>query len=262
MIAKGTTGSDFAGALAHLLSPDKRWTLLHSQELSARLSHEGAEAVEREMVACAALSSRCMKPVYRLSLFWAPEDSPSPAQVDATARRFLGDLGLGEHQIVVVRHHNPTRVIVHIVANRVHPGTGKAWKPPHWQWLSALSRRVEREMGWRVVSSERAPDQARPTAREQDEERKSGAASLAQLMNAACGASLSSAGSWPDFERILRMHGYAAELGADGGLVFTDGERQAPAALVRPGLRRSQLEDRFGHSFAAHRAELRAAAPR
>jgi len=59
MIAKGATGSDFGGALAHLLSPDKRWTLLRSQELSARLSHEAAEAVEREMVACAALSSRC-----------------------------------------------------------------------------------------------------------------------------------------------------------------------------------------------------------
>ncbi len=250
MIAKAATGSDFGG----VLDEEKGVEVIHQQELF--FGPDERPLFLDEMRWCAEQNMRCMKPVYRLSLFWAPEDSPSPAQVDATARRFLRDLGLQEHQAVVVRHHNPTRVIVHIVANRVHPDTGKAWKAPHWQRLSALCRRVEHEMGWRVVSSERAPDQARPTPREQRAWRHRGVEPLAQKINRSCGAQLSRARSWHELERILKTHGYAVgPSGPRGGLVFTDGKRQTSASRVHRELSRPKLERRFGRSLEEARAD-------
>ena len=259
MIAKAGTGSSFGGALGYLLSEDKQPEVIHSQELFSRAVEDGPPRVAGEMQACAAQSTRCTKPVYHLSLSWAPEDNPTPEQVAATSRRFLRDLGLQEHQAVVVRHYDTAHAHVHIVVNRVNPYTGKAWKPPHWQrGLHVLCRRVEREMGWRVVSSERAPDRARPTAREQSAWRHRGVEPLAQKISRACGDQLCRARTWHGLEHVLKAHGYAiAPSGRWGGLVFTDGKRLTSASRVHRELSRPKLERRFGLSLEEARSAVR-----
>ncbi len=256
MIAKAGTGSDFGGVIRYVLSEDKGPEVLHQQELLFR-PDERVLFLD-EMRLCAEQNLRCTKPVYHLSLSWAPEDRPTPTQVTATSRRFLRDLGLQEHQAFVVRHRDTAHDHVHIVANRVHPDTGKTWKPPHWQrGLHVLCRRVEREMGWQIVPSDRAPDQARPTAREQTAWRKRGVEPLAKKIHRACGARLASSSSWHELERILKMYGYAvAPSGRRGGLVFTDGKRQTSASRVHRELSRPKLERRFGRSLEGHRAAL------
>ena len=256
MIAKAGTGSDFAGVIRYVLSEDKGPEVLHLQELLFR-PDERALFLE-QMRWCAEQNLRCTKPVYHLSLSWAPEDRPTPEQVAVTSRRFLRDLGLQEHQAVVVRHYDTAHAHVHIVVNRVHPDTGKTWKAGlHRQRLPPICRRVEREMGWRIVPSERAPDQARPTAREQTAWRKRGIEPLAHKINRSCGDQLSRARTWHGLEAVLKGHGYAiAPSGRWGGLVFTDGKRQTSASRVHRELSRPKLERRFGLSLEEARAAV------
>ena len=256
MIAKAGTGSDFGGVMRYVLSKDKAAEVIHSQQLFSRLEHEGAARVVGEMRACAELSGRCKKPVYHLTLSWAPGDAPTPEQVAVTAQRFLRDLGLQEHQALVVRHRDTAHEHVHIVVNRVHPDTRKAWAPPHWQrGLHALCRRIERDMGWRLVAAERAPNRARPRAGEQTAERKRGVEPLAKEINRKCGERLSTAATWRQLERILQAHGYTLEQGTRHrqGLSISNGRRQVSASRVRRDLSRPKLEKRFGFTLEGER---------
>ena len=254
MIASAGVGGGFGGVLGYVLDEKKGAEVVHQQELLAQ-GEERALLLD-EMRMCAEQNLRCTRPVYHLSLSWAPEDHPTPEQVVATAQRFLLDLGLQEHQALVVRHHDTAHEHVHIVVNRVHPDTGKTWKAGlHRRRLPPICRRVERDMGWRIVPSERGHDQALPTAREQTAERKRGVEPLAKRINRECGERLSNASTWHQMERILRMHGYAlATGGRRGGLAITDGKRQTSASRVRRDLSRPKLERRFELSLEDHRA--------
>ena len=126
MIASAGVGGGFGGVLGYVLDEKKGAEVVHQQELLAQ-GEERALLLD-EMRMCAEQNLRCTRPVYHLSLSWAPEDHPTPEQVVATAQRFLLDLGLQEHQALVVRHHDTAHEHVHIVVNRVHPDTGKTWK--------------------------------------------------------------------------------------------------------------------------------------
>ena len=66
-----------------------------------------------------------LRPVYHLTLCWAVTDSPSRVEMERAADEALRALGLEERQAVLVAHKAPPPRL-HIVANRVHPETGKA----------------------------------------------------------------------------------------------------------------------------------------
>jgi Relaxase/Mobilisation nuclease domain len=51
--------------------------------------------------------------------------------MQAVADRVLRDLGLAEHQAVLVAHQDCAHRHVHLMVNRVHPATGVAWG--RWQ---------------------------------------------------------------------------------------------------------------------------------
>lgn len=69
--------------------------------------------------------------MYHLSLSLSPGEHLSPGQWSGVVERTLSDLGLGEHQALVIAHRDREHEHVHVMVNRVHPETGRAWD--RWQ---------------------------------------------------------------------------------------------------------------------------------
>src|ERR1041385_2877856 len=73
--------------------------------------------------------------------------------MQTVANRVLADLGLSEHQALLVAHWDREHPHVHIMVNRVHPVTGRAWD--RWQdqpRIQQTLRILEREFGLREVA--------------------------------------------------------------------------------------------------------------
>ncbi len=74
---------------------------------------------------------RCDDPVKTLSLAWAPDQSPTRAQMEAAADSYLKAMGWQEHQALLFCHTDTAHPHLHIILNRVHPETGRVlndWK--------------------------------------------------------------------------------------------------------------------------------------
>src|SRR5690606_14584799 len=68
------------------------------------------------------------------------------------ADRLLAELGLQEHQVLIVAHGDTRHRHVHLMVNRVHPDTLRAWDDRHDYARIERSLRVqERELGLREV---------------------------------------------------------------------------------------------------------------
>ncbi|MEM9469488.1 MAG: relaxase/mobilization nuclease domain-containing protein [Pseudomonadota bacterium] len=89
------------------------WTDIHADELKHA---SGGSTAGRKAEAGA---------VYHYSLSWAREENPDKAHMRETAQSTLEKLGLHEHQYYVVAHDDTKHAHVHVVANLVHPTTGK-----------------------------------------------------------------------------------------------------------------------------------------
>lgn len=68
---------------------------------------------------------RCTKPVSHDILSWDEDETPNFEEMIRTAKSFLVAVGLAEHQAVMVGHDHNGKRHVHIVANAVHPITGR-----------------------------------------------------------------------------------------------------------------------------------------
>lgn len=65
---------------------------------------------------------------FHFILSWHPEDRPTPEHMAETALDALVALGLAEHQAIIVGHGDTNAPHVHVIANAIHPDTGKAAK--------------------------------------------------------------------------------------------------------------------------------------
>jgi hypothetical protein len=72
-------------------------------------------------------SVRVQKPAYHLVLSFHKDENPSDALMRQCGDLTLADLELHEHQVSFVAHNDTEHRHLHMVINRVHPGTGKAW---------------------------------------------------------------------------------------------------------------------------------------
>ena len=68
---------------------------------------------------------RCVNPVLHDILSWAEDEHPDTDEMIRAARSYLASQGLAEHEAVIVGHDHNGKRHVHIVANRIHPITGK-----------------------------------------------------------------------------------------------------------------------------------------
>lgn len=109
------------------------WTAMNADTLKARA---GGSAKGRKL----------SQPVYTYSLSWAPGETPSAAEMIDAARETMRELGIQEHEALIVAHKDEPHPHVHVIVNRVHPLTGVAAKlsNDHLKlsgWAEAFERR-------------------------------------------------------------------------------------------------------------------------
>ena len=141
MIGKTSRGANFDALARYLANPKVRgepdrvaWTEARNVMTSDIMT------ASQIMASTSRLSKRVEKPCYHLTLSWAPEDKPKAREMRHAADFLLDRLGLNDHQVIMVAHNDTGddrkgegkgHEHVHLMINRVHPETGKAWAGRH-----------------------------------------------------------------------------------------------------------------------------------
>ena len=93
---------------------------------------------------------RSGSPVLHFSLGWHPDDKVSDEQMVNASIASLKKLGMHKHQAIFVKHLDGDHQHIHVVANRVHPETGKMAKLSNDRVkLSKLAQELNKEHGWK-----------------------------------------------------------------------------------------------------------------
>ena len=83
-----------------------------------------------------------------VSLRPGEEEQLSGGELREIAKRFVDELGFGEHQYVAGAHKNTDNFHLHVAVNRVHPETFKIKAPIRdFKTLARVSRELEKELG-------------------------------------------------------------------------------------------------------------------
>lgn len=148
-------GKGFGGLVRYLLEGDRdasdrkaRATWTETRNLLV----DDPRYVPALMRATAAKSKRVRSPVYHYVVSWHHNEAPSDDYMRQVADVTCADLGLDEYQRLYVAHDDTEHRHVHIVVNRVHPETGKAWKTSHdyARIEQSLARQAE-SMGMDII---------------------------------------------------------------------------------------------------------------
>ena len=256
MIAETSSGRRFAALARYLLygrSGDETervaWTA------GRNLGTDDPELAATLMQATAEQNLRARSPVYHLTISFDRNDPVTPEQMQAVADRVLRDLGLSEHQALLVAHQDRSHPHVHVMVNRVHPETGVAWD--RWKdrpRIEQTLRELERELGLREVAGrlyqldgQEPPERAALTNGERRQAERTGDAAFPDRVRAHL-PELRAARSWVELEERLAAHGLRLERKGQG-LVITDGEHQVKASRVARDLSLRRLEARLGTPY-------------
>ncbi len=253
MIATSSSGRRFAALARYLLhgrsgeeSQRVAWTA------GRNLGTDDPELAALMMQGTADRHARVRSPVYHLTISFDRDDPVTPEKMQAVADRVLADLGLSEHQALMVAHQDRSHPHVHIMVNRVHPETGVAWD--RWQdqpQIQRTLRELERELGLREVAGRlyqldghESPERAPLTNGERRQAERTGDPALPDRVRAHL-PELRAARSWAELEERLAAHGLRLERKGQG-FVITDGTHQVKASRVARDLSLRRLEARFG----------------
>lgn len=247
MIASSSTGSSFSGLAGYLLGDESRVGWAEGVNLCEGMDGEqigraSAARVATEMRDQAAGSGRVKAPVYHVALAFDPDDRPTEDELREAARRTLRDLGLQDHQALIVRHTDQRHAHVHLMVNRVGPD-GRAWSTSHERRrLRASVEAQERELGVRWTGRNAAV--ARTGDSPSDRAQTPGRGFAADVRQRALG-DFEKATRWSDLAARLEAKGLRVERRGRGGVV-TDGKREAKLSSVSRSVSLSKLEARFG----------------
>jgi hypothetical protein len=199
-------------------------------------------------------------PVYHLTINFDPTDPVTPEQMQAVADRVLKDLGLVDHEALMVAHRDRDHPHVHIMVNRVHPETGVAWD--RWQdrpRIERTLRALERELGLREVAGrlyqldgQEPPERVQLTSGERRQAERTGELAFPDRVRSHL-PELQAAPTWEELEATLARYGLRLERKGQG-LVITDGEHQVKASRVARDLSLRRLEERFGVPYRGREA--------
>lgn len=221
----------------------------------------GWEAIEVEMTDTARCNNRVRQPAYHLVLGFAPSDAADDELQTRVADEVLRGMGLDGHQAVIVSHGDSRTPHVHIVVNRVHPTTHRAWNRYRDRYrLRETLMAIEREQGLHKTP------------------RQAGATGLAAHIREAAAEDLLRARSWTGIDRVLSTrffeggelpapHGRVAlivdtkgrgsayrPVNADVVLKERSGMPDVPPSRVAPRLGRGRLQRVFGRALTDHAA--------
>ena len=102
-----------------------------------------------EMQGVASLNDRCKDALCHYELAWPPGERPTRPQWTDAALQTLKALGYNDHQYMIVAHDDKKHFHTHIVLNKVHPETLRAYTPyRNWLALDAAARFLEAKYGW------------------------------------------------------------------------------------------------------------------
>lgn len=259
MIAVSSNGKSFRALAAYLAagrSGKERdrvaWTA------GRNLPTDDPEIAAKVMRATAAQSRRVEVPVYHLTISFDPQDKDqvTPAMMERVADAVLARLGLAEHEAVYVAHRDRNHPHVHIMVNRVHPETGRAWE--RWQdqpIIQRVLREQERALGLTIVpgrlaeiEGHPAPERAALTSGERRQAERTGEPAFLERVRGHV-RDYRAATSWRDLEALLAEDGLKLERKGQG-LIITDGSRQVKASRIARDLSLKRLEARFSVLYA------------
>lgn len=151
MIANTSSGRRFGTLASYLVRGRSGAETERVAWMSSRnLGTDDLDVAAPLMQATAHQSALVQAPVYHLTISFDHEDRVTSEQMQAVADRVLADLGLSDHQAVMVAHRDRAHPHVHVMVNRVHPETGVAWE--RWQdrpRIERTLRELERALGLR-----------------------------------------------------------------------------------------------------------------
>lgn len=99
--------------------------------ISQNLPTDDPELAAAYMAATAAASVRTRKAAYHVMIAWQAREQPTFQMMQDVARQALVLAGLDEHQALIMGHGDKPHPHLHILLNRVHPETARAWKTTH-----------------------------------------------------------------------------------------------------------------------------------
>jgi Relaxase/Mobilisation nuclease domain len=253
MIAVSSSGASF-GKLANYLVHDRTDGLDRVAWSATRnLPTDDVRLAAQFMRATAAENTRVQQPVYHVAVSFHPEDVVTRPMMERVADRLLTDLKLQQHQVVIVAHGDRDHPHMHLMVNRIHPTSGRAWD--RWQDWVVTQRAIREEelaLGLRQVRGRlhqldgqtRALERPTMTSGEYRQALRSGVEPLVERARAHT-AELRAALTWQDVHERLRAEGLRIERKGQG-LVITDGEHQVKASRVHRELSFARLEQRLG----------------
>jgi hypothetical protein len=163
------------------------------------------------------------KPVYAYSLAWHESDKPEREEMEAAAMSSLEKLGLKDHEAVIVAHRDQKHPHVHVIANLVHPTTGRTQAPKmDYNRLSTWAQAHDLEHGRNHCplrsenNAKRQKDKAKTAFTKHKEKRHDRAA---QIQTIAAKAKTGEA-----FRDALAAAGYTLAQGHKGRICIVDRE--------------------------------------
>lgn len=267
------TGKGFRGSFNYLIRGKRdaenpeRLAWMETRNLFV----DDMEKVPRMMRATAAQSRKCQKPVYHFLVSWREDEAPADATMRLVADQALADLGLTEHQAVLAAHRDTRHRHLHILVNRVHPETGRAWHTgKDWERLERSIARQALELGFLKVdgrhntpekmadASKRVRDSEYQMARKtSDVPRDRWSKDQIAVHRLQLGPVFDQARSWDHLTRLLATKGLSLSRKGQG-LVIGDGDGFMKLSDLGKDIRLKSLEAIYREPFAQYerRCEL------
>lgn len=211
------------------------------------------------MAATAELSKRCREPCYHMSINWHPDEQPSPETMQEIARKTLTLAGLAEHQALVMGHGDKPHAHLHMMINRVHPDTGKAWSTSHdYRRFDRIMKQLSEEFGFLYVpphafepeltdNISRGPNSAATYAAERgaNTDRPQWSRHASRSYGAQLSDHLDHATTWDDLEALVAEDGLVLEPKGKG-LVVGNAASYTKLSALGLAITAKGLAKRFG----------------
>ncbi|MCH6256483.1 relaxase/mobilization nuclease domain-containing protein [Puniceicoccaceae bacterium K14] len=105
--------------------PDKAWKVMaYTAKVQSRLKEASGQV---------RTGNKAQKPVMAYSLSWHPDHDPDKEHMEETALQSIKELGMEEHEAIIVAHRDTPHRHVHVIVNTIHPITGLVNTTPYSQ---------------------------------------------------------------------------------------------------------------------------------